>query len=179
MSASTARRYAHAIFGVLSRPEDIERVERDLGSFRHLLAQVPALGRTLLHPGVPEDRRRSILDGIMGHLDAHPASRGAILLLIEDRKLRLLGPVLEALTKLREEKLNVASAKVTTATPLRNGDRPAWEAALTRVAGKPVRITFSTDPELIGGAIARIGSVLYDGSVRGSLQKIRLSLLGE
>ncbi len=179
MAASTARRYAQAIYGVLDRPEAVERVERDLGAFRKILTELPSLGRTLLHPGVPAARRRELLDQVLGRLDAHPASRGAIALLVEERELRRLGPILEALSRLREEKLNVASAEVTTARPIGNGDRPAWEAALARVAGKPVRIRFSTDASLIGGAMARIGSVMYDGSVRGSLQRIRQSLLGE
>ncbi len=179
MAATTARRYAQGIFSVLDRPEAAERVGRDLSSFRRILLELPSMGRTLLHPGVPEARRRELLDGLFEHLDAHPVSRGTLALLIERRELRLLGPLLEALSRLSEEKLNVAAAEVTTARPLGNGERPAWETALARVAGKPVRIQFHTDSSLIGGAVARIGSVLYDGSVRGSLARIRQSLLGE
>ena len=179
MGARTGRRYAQAVFNILDRPEAIEQVEKDLTAFHKLVAGIPALGRVIVHPGVSAERRRGILDQALDTLGCHPASRGLISLLAAERDLRQLPAVIEAVGRLREEKLNVATALVTTAMPLAIGDRPAWESALGRAAGKPVRIEFKTDPSLIGGAVARIGSVLYDGSVRGSLQRIRQSLIGD
>ncbi|HXI04646.1 MAG TPA: ATP synthase F1 subunit delta [Candidatus Saccharimonadales bacterium] len=179
MAAIIARRYAQAVSGMLDSSEALERVERELVAFREILTKLPALGRILLHPGVPSELREQILGRTMDGLGCHQVTRAAARLLVADRGLRHLGSIAELLEKLREERFNVASARVTTALPVGNGDRPAWEAALSSVAGKPVRVTFDTDAELIGGAVARIGSVLYDGSVRGSLRRIRQSLLGE
>lgn len=179
LAGNVARRYAQAIFNVLEKPETVERVEKDLQAFHAILSGVPALGRIMVHPGVPVERRQELLDTVTGRLGCHPVSGGALGLLVAQRELRHLGALVEAVSRLREEKLNIATARVTTAFPLANGDRPAWEAALAKAVGKPVRIEFDTDSSLIGGAVARIGSVLYDGSVRGSLHKIRESLLGD
>lgn len=179
MAGNVARRYAQAIFNVLDPPETVERVERDLQAFHTILSGVPALGRVLVHPGVSVQRRKELLDTVTARIGCHPVSSGAIGLMVAQRQLGHLPAIIEALSRIREEKLNVATARVTTALPLDGGDRGAWEAALAKAAGKPVRIEFDTDSTLIGGAVARIGSVLYDGSVRGSLHRIRQSLLGE
>jgi F-type H+-transporting ATPase subunit delta len=179
LAVSVARRYAQAVHNLLESPEDIDRVEKDLESIRSLMAALPSLGRIVSHPGVPVERRKAILDQALTGLDCHPAARGAVALLSLQRDLKHLPALVHHFRRLREERLGVASAQVTTALPLANGERPAWEDALSKVAGKPVRIEFHTDSSLIGGAVARIGSVLYDGSVRGSIQRIRQSLLGE
>ena len=179
MAGNRARRYAQAIFSVAGNPEDIERVEHELGAFRKILAELPSLGRVVVHPGVPADKRKAVLDQVLDLMDCHVVSRGAIGLLVVERELRDLSSVIDTLGKLREDKLTIATAQVPTAYPLDNGDRPAWEAALAKAAGKRVRIEYSTDSSLIGGAVARIGSVLYDGSVSGSLLRIRQSLLGD
>lgn len=179
MAANVARRYAQAIFNVLDAPETVERVEKDLQALHGILSGLPSLGRILEHPGVSVQSRKELLDTVTGRLDCHPVSSGALGLMVSQRELQILPALIEAISRLREEKLNIATARVTTALPLGNGDRPAWEAALAKAAGKPVRVEFSTDSSLIGGAVARIGSVLYDGSVRGSLQRIRRSLLGD
>jgi F-type H+-transporting ATPase subunit delta len=179
LAGNIARRYAQAIFNVLGDPDQVERVEGELTAFRKILGEVPSLGRMVVHPGVPLERRNALLDQVLGQMDCHGVTRGTIGLMVQQRQLRQLGAVVEAFGKLREEKLNVARALVTTALPLDHGDRSSWEEALAKAAGKPVRIEYNTDPSLIGGAVARIGSVLYDGSVRGSLEKIRQSLLGD
>jgi F-type H+-transporting ATPase subunit delta len=179
LAASTARRYAQAIFNILDTPETLERVEKDLAAFWRIVEALPGLARIVSHPAVPVPRREKLLDAACAGLDLHPISRGAIGLLVAERGLKQIPALIEALSRLRDEKLNVASAFVTTALPLADGERPAWESAMKNAAGKPVRIEFKTDSSLIGGAVARIGSVLYDGSVRGSLEKIRRSLLGD
>ena len=116
---------------------------------------------------------------LMGKLDAHPVARGAIVLLSEQRMIAILPEVLTVCRRLRDERLGVTSVTVISARAIDSADHGAWESALSKVAGTPVRIDYGTDPSLIGGAVARVGSVLYDGSVRTSLQRIRKSLLGE
>jgi F-type H+-transporting ATPase subunit delta len=93
--------------------------------------------------------------------------------------MKLLPQVASWFVRLKDRKTGATAAEVTTVAPVPERERPSWSAALGRMAGTPVRVEFRTDPTLIGGAVARVGSVLYDGSVRGSLEKIRQSLLGE
>lgn len=178
-AASVARRYARALVKILDGAEELDRVERDLSAFQHLLSALPSLRRILVNPGVPSERRRALMDEAMGGLEAHPAARGAVALLAEQRALSLLPDVLAAYRRLRDARLGVTSVHVLSAVPIAGAERPAWEAALAKVAGTPVRVEFLTDGTLVGGAVARIGSVLYDGSVSGALKRIHRSLLGD
>jgi len=164
---------------MIDAPEEMERVGKDLEAVRAILAKVPSLHRILGHPGIPLERRKALLDETLGRLDAHPAARGAVLLLLEQRALASLGPVVAAYGRIKERRLGIASAVVTTAVPVPEEEKPAWQGALARVTRTRVQIDFKTDPSLIGGAVAQVGSVLYDGSVRGSLERIRQSLRGE
>lgn len=179
MAAIIARRYAQALVNILDEAEEFDRVEGDLRAMHRILSGLPSLGRILIHPGVPAERRKALLDHAMNSLDAHAAARGAVALLAEQRRLSLLPEVLAAYRRLKDARLGVTSVEVVSATAIDSADRSAWESALARVTGTPVRVEFRTDGALVGGAVARIGSVLYDGSVSGALKRIRQSLLGE
>ena len=179
MASPIARRSARTLLSLLRTAEETERVEHELEAVRAILAKVPQMGRLLAHPGVPLDRRKALLEETLDRIDCHPASRGTVLFLLEQRSLASLGDLIDTFRRLKERKLGIASAVVTTVVPAAEADRPAWEAALSRATGRQVRVAFNTDPSLIGGAVAKVGSVLYDGSVLGSLERIRQSLLGD
>ena len=70
---------------------------------------------------------------------------------------------------LLDERLGFVRAEVASARDLDDAQRAALEAELSRLAGKKAKLTFTIDPALIGGVVARVGSIVYDGSVRGQL----------
>jgi len=116
---------------------------------------------------------------MMGKIESHPAAAAAISLLAEQRCLSQLPDLVTTYQRLKDARLGVTSVRVISAKEIAGGDKPAWETALSKLAGTPVRVDYETDPALLGGAVAKVGSVLYDGSVRSSLQQIRHSLLGD
>jgi F-type H+-transporting ATPase subunit delta len=73
----------------------------------------------------------------------------------------------------------VVTAQVTTARPLTSDAQEALRAKLGELTGSTVRLKFEVDQDLIGGVVTRIGSTLYDGSVRGQLQQIKQRMVGE
>jgi F-type H+-transporting ATPase subunit delta len=97
---------------------------------------------------------------------------------IDHRRIHELPAILEAFDNLLDERLGFVRADVTSATPLDDPQRMELEAELSRLAGKKAKLTFTIDPALIGGVVARVGSVLYDGSVRGHLERLRVKLAG-
>ena len=82
----------------------------------------------------------------------------------------------EAYGKLLDERLGIISAEVTTSTPLNPGQVAELENSLRQATGAEVRIARRTDPEILGGVVTRIGDVVYDGSLRGHLERIRQRL---
>jgi F-type H+-transporting ATPase subunit delta len=174
-----ARRYAQALFEALKSDQALERAERDLEAFGRVTSSLPSLESVLAHPGVSAERKKALLDAAFGGLDFLPETRRMIGMLAEAGALGALPAIAVAFRALKDRKLRMVAVEVTTAAAIPDDERATWESALAKTAGSRVRIDFKTDPSLIGGAVARVGSVMYDGSVRGSLERIRQSLLGE
>jgi F-type H+-transporting ATPase subunit delta len=74
-------------------------------------------------------------------------------------------------------RLQISDAEVLTARPLQEQERAKLEREVAELAGTRVHATFLEDKSLIGGAIVRIGSTIYDGSVRGRLERLRERLV--
>jgi F-type H+-transporting ATPase subunit delta len=174
-----ARRFAQALVDALKSDEDLALVDRDLDRLRTALLALPALGRLLAHPGLPADRKKPLIIQALGGAEGQPATNALLAILAEQRRLPLLPEIASWFRRLKDRRMGLTPVEVTTAGPLREGDQTAWSSAMAAAAGTRVRIDFKTDPSLIGGAVAKVGSVLYDGSARGSLERIRESLLGE
>jgi len=179
LAATVARCYAQALLEAMKSPEQMEVAEADLTEVRRLLVRLPALIRVLSHPGVDAQKRKALLDQALESLQCLPETRRLLAMLQERRRLGDVAEILEAYRKAKNRKLGLTAVEVTTSTQIAEGEKAAWEAALAKIAGTSVRVEYRTDESLIGGAVARVGSVLYDGSVRGSLERIRQSLLGE
>ena len=171
--------YAAAFIDCLATPDDVMRAGNDLETFVELLVELPALSRVLEHPGMPLPRRLSILDEALAKIDPHPVSRRLLHLVVEKGRVQSVHQISASFAELRDARLNVTRAEVATAVPLDAAGRAEWEAALARLTGKKVNVEYRTDGSLIGGAVSKVGSVVYDGSVRKQLDKIRVLLLKE
>lgn len=179
MPTTNARRYAQALVNTLKSDRDLEHVSDELSRIRSVMGRLPALRRILGNPRLSPERRSSLLAGALGGAEPHPATSGLISILAEQRRMKILSDVASWFVRLKDKRTGATPAEIITVAPVPERDRPSWSEALGRMAGTPVRVEFRTDPTLIGGAMARVGSVLYDGSVRGSLERIRGQLLGE
>jgi len=178
-SSELGTNYATALLDCLSSSGDVDRALGDLELFASLLSKLPALGRVLDHPGIAIEKRRGALDETLGKMDAHPTVRRFLHLVVDKGRVKELPSMVEAFRKLRDARRNVTTAEVVTAVPIDEAARARWEKALGRVTGKQVSVSYRTDDALLGGAVARVGSVVYDGSVRKQLARIRGILLGE
>src|SRR5208337_810031 len=98
--------------------------------------------------------------------------------LIDHRRIAIIGEIREAFELHVDERLGFARAEVTSAAPLDHRVSANLEAELSRLTGKRMRLRFDVDPALLGGVVARIGSTVYDGSVRGGLRQLGRTLAG-
>jgi F-type H+-transporting ATPase subunit delta len=179
-SRGAAVRYARALFDTaLDEKRDLARTHGDLKAFADLFTSNQALERVLTNPAIPVPRKRALVEQLVGRAGAvEPAVARLMLLLAERDRLALLPAVAEAFENRLMDHQKVVRAQVTTATALPDDRITAIREGLKRATGRDVQLESRVDPEIIGGAVARIGSEVYDGSVTRQLERLRETLAG-
>jgi len=169
-----AAQYARALADVVVTAKlDPAQVERQAGEFAAVFAQSRELREVLLNPSLTAKQRVGILDAVSGKLRADPMVRNFMAVLIEHGRLGSLDEILRQYKRETNRRLGIAEAEVVTARKLEAAERGEMERQVAALAGGEVRATFREDASLIGGARIRMGSTVYDGSVRGRLERLR------
>jgi F-type H+-transporting ATPase subunit delta len=174
---TSATRYAKALLDVAIKESDPVRIEQDLGAIVAAMTEHQELGRVLTSPGTPQAARVNIIKALSARAQLQPPVAKLLALLADRGRLELLP---ELLAVYRERLLahnNVIRASVTSATPLPAKRVEALAASLGELTGKKVQLDATVDPAIIGGVITRLGSTVYDGSIRTQLAKMRQQLV--
>ena len=172
--ASVASTYARAFADVvLSAHLDANRAIGGLRRIAGLLAESADLRRVWENPAVPAEQKRKLLDAIVHREGLEPHVRNLVAVLIDHRRVQFLSRIAEQLEKELDARLGFAEAHVLSFRELGDAEKRALETQIAKVTGKKVRARFGLDPSLLGGAVVRVGSTIYDGSVKGQLEKIR------
>jgi F-type H+-transporting ATPase subunit delta len=177
--SAVASRYASALADVVSGGAGgvpPENALKELRDFEGALTESAELQNSLISPAVPVARKRAVVGRIGDVLGISPIVRNFLYVLIDHRRIASLGEILHSFELIMDERLGFARAEVTSARELTEAQRAALNAQLERLTGKRIRMRFALDESLIGGAVARIGSTVYDGSVRGQLQTLERRL---
>jgi F-type H+-transporting ATPase subunit delta len=175
--ASVASTYARAFADVVLEAHlDPARSVDGLRGIEGLLKESVELRRVWENPAVPGDQKRKLLDAIAQREGMEPHVRNLVAVLIDHRRIPFLERITEQLEKELDARLGFAEAQVTSARELRDGEKRALEAQIAKVTGKKVRAHFGLDSSLLGGAVVRVGSTIYDGSVKGQLERIRQAI---
>ncbi len=177
MAAAVATRYARALAG-LTLKADPREVLGQLEIFESALAASAALRQALLSPAVPAPDKRCLVSKLAAKLELSDVVRRFLLVLADRRRTSLLPEIREAFEAIADERLGQVRADVSSARELTPDQREALIAGLSRLTGKKARARFAVEPELIGGIVARIGSTIYDGSIRGQLEAVKRHLAG-
>jgi F-type H+-transporting ATPase subunit delta len=174
---AAARRYARALFDVaLAERSDLEQVGRDLAAFTALVSGNDQLQRVLANPAIPASRKRAVVEQLLTRLSLPPVAAKLLILLADRDRLVLLPDVAEAYASRLLDHQQVVRAQVTTAAALPPDRVAALQQGLAAVTGRRVLLDVRVDPSIVGGAVARVGSTVYDGSVTTQLEKIRQRL---
>jgi F-type H+-transporting ATPase subunit delta len=177
MSAFAAR-YARAFADVVLEAKlDTASVEQQLHDFAATLAGSKDLQEILLNPSLPAARRVSILDAVNKRIGCGPQVRNFLAVLISHERLHALDEIVVEYRAEINRRLSISDVEVLTARPLEAAERATLEREVADLAGTRVNATFRQDKSLIGGAIVRIGSTIYDGSVRGRLERLKERLV--
>jgi len=175
----SAARYARALFDVAQREADLSKVQQDLSQVVSAVAEHPELSRVLTSRGVPDAARHQIIVAVGEKLGVSAPVSKLLALLADRRRLDLLPDLAAVYTERLLEHQNVVQADVTTATPLGAEATEAIAASLASATGKQITMRVSVEPSLLGGVVARVGSTVYDGSVRTQLKKMRDQLVAQ
>jgi F-type H+-transporting ATPase subunit delta len=147
-----------------------------LGGLREiagLLAESADLRRVWENPAVPAEQKRNLLDAIVQREGIDKRVRNLVAVLIDHRRVHFLPRIIEQLGKELDARLGFAEAQISSARELGDAEKRALEAQIEKTTGKKVRARYRLDSSLLGGAVVRVGSTIYDGSVKGQLEKIR------
>jgi F-type H+-transporting ATPase subunit delta len=175
---SSAARYAKALLDVSRKEGDPEAAGRDLKAFVSLTSGHAQLARALVNPAIPVQRKTALVGELLALAPVGPVVGKLLLLLAQRDRLVLLPDLLEEYGRRLMEFQNVVQAEVTSAVPLPADAVQAIERAIAARLGRRVVMASRVDPGIIGGVVTRLGSVVYDGSVRRQLEKMRDTLTG-
>ena len=175
---TVARRYAAALFDVVHTSGDIDRAERDLRGFADAVAGHPELQHVFESPAIPAEKKRAVAEALFAASgDVSAEVRRLVLLLADRERLAIVGDIASAFAARVMQAKKIVPAEVVTAVALPDGPRHALAQALGKAAGGEVRMTARVDPGILGGVIAKVGTVVYDGSVTHQVERMRQRLM--
>jgi F-type H+-transporting ATPase subunit delta len=178
--ASVVGTYARAFADVAmtkSNQLDPARMLEELHGIEALLKESDPLRRVLENPSIPGNGKRAVLDAITQRLGTTRQVRNFVAVLIDHRRLPLFSEILKQLEQELNERQGFAEAQVSSARPLGDPEKRMLETEIAKMTGKKVRAVYEQDASLLGGAVVQLGSTIYDGSVKGQLERIREQLV--
>ena len=177
---AVAKRYAEALADIVAgasspvRPQD---ALDELKAFADALRSSSELYHALTTPSVQVSRKKAVVGRIADDLQISPVVRNFLFVIVGHNRIPIFAEIVEAFELQLDERMGYVRAAVASARELSAEQRNMLNGSLERLSGKRVRMQFKIDESLIGGAVARIGSTVYDGSVRGQLQSLERRLV--
>ena len=174
-----AVRYARALFAVYPDPAQNGSLSRFLVSLGESIGGSRELRDRLLDPAVARSKRAAVLTGLAQQVGLPQGVSNFLTTLVDNNRVAALPAIAAVFEEMREQALGIVPAEITTAIPLADDLRQRAETAVQKLTGLQVRLTCKVEPEMIGGAVTRIGSTVYDGSLRTQLQQLRRRMAEE
>jgi F-type H+-transporting ATPase subunit delta len=173
-----ARRYASALADVAIALGEERNIQEELNAWESMISSSNELRQVVDSPTITLDEKRRILNRLIERTKPRPTTANFIQVLLQNHRLGQLTAINQRFAQVLDERSGVVAATVTTARPMDGDSQNTLRENLAALTGKKVRLSFETDEELIGGLVTRIGSTIYDGSVRNQLQQAKERLIG-
>lgn len=179
MSIQTvARRYSSALADVVLDRGEAKEVQQELQEWERLLKANANLQEVFRNPTISLDQKRAVLNKLIERAKPRGTTANFLKVLLQNQRLTELPEINRKFAEMLDERAGMVAATVTTARPVPDQIQESLQQKLTTLTQKKVRLDFEQDPELIGGLVTRIGSTVYDGSVRSQLQQIKERMAG-
>jgi F-type H+-transporting ATPase subunit delta len=174
-----ARRYAAALADVVIAQKEAREVQEELNTWAQMMEDNSGLLEVFRNPTIPYEQKRNVLNTLIARTRVRPTTANFLQVLLQNHRLSELKEINRKFALQLDERSGVVSAQVTTARAVPEATQENLRAQIGTLTGKQVRLQFAVDEELIGGIVTRIGSTVYDGSVRTQLQQIKQKMTGE
>jgi F-type H+-transporting ATPase subunit delta len=170
--------YARALADVVVQAKlDVAAIDRQLNDFLAAWDSSSALREVFENPAISETQKVAVLDKMNAKLGMIPQVRNFIAVLIRNGRIVHVREVVNAYRAELQERQGIRQAEIVTARELGEAERNSLLAGVGQLAGAKVQATFKLDPSILGGTVVRIGSTVYDGSVKGRLERLREELI--
>lgn len=177
-SQTVARRYATALADVIIARSEEAEVRQELTTWERMILSNPTLLEAFTNPTIPYEQKAKVLNELIARTKVRPTTANFLRILLKNQRLAEIAQVNAKLAQVLDERSGVVGAQVTSARPVSDAIKVSLEEKLGVITGKRVRLSFQTDETLLGGIVTRIGSTIYDGSVRNQLKRLGEELAG-
>ena len=178
--AAVLGRYARAYADVAVKNKlNPEKTVAEFQQMADVVNSSRELRNVLQNPAVNREQKLKLLDSIIQHIGATKMLRNFLAVLIDHRRIGNIGDLLEQFKRELDRRLGIADAKVSSVRELTAAEKQSLEKELAEITGKKVRATYSQDARLLGGVLVRVGSTIYDGSLRQRLESFKARLVQE
>jgi F-type H+-transporting ATPase subunit delta len=180
LNGAVSSRYAAALVDVALEQKSGDRVKRDLGAFADAYTTSGDLRNSLESPAVSREAKLHVIQKLAERMDLAPAVRNFLCVLVDHRRMEMLREIQEGFRVQMNARKNIAEVQVTSARALSAEERKKLIDMLQdKTNSDGIEAQFHEDPSLVGGTVVRVGSTVYDNSVRGQLNRMREQLESE
>ena len=177
--ASATSIYARAFSDVVfDQKLDAARTMQELGTIDATLAESATLTRVWENPSIPAEQKRNVLDAIVAQEGLSRPVRNFVAVLIDHRRIQFFRAIVQQFQREINARLGFVDAEITSARDLSDPEKRVLESQVEKLVGKKVKAQYRHDASILGGAIVRVGSTIYDGSVLGQLERVREQIAG-
>ena len=172
--ASVTSTYARALVDVVFEQRlDPGKTLQEAQSLAQLVASSRELRDVWEAPSIPAEQKRALLDAIVARDGISRPVRNFMAVLMDHRRIKFLDPIVTEFEQELNRRMGFVEAQIVSARELGAPERSRLEAQVETLTGHKVRARYAQDGSILGGAIVRVGSMIYDGSVQGQLDRIR------
>jgi F-type H+-transporting ATPase subunit delta len=174
-----AERYAGALVDVALENNQADQVKKELSAFAALVRESAELHAFLANPSIARASKHAAIEQLVSKMGASRTLRNYLFVIVDQRRAGMLEEIEEAFSRILDARQGITQATVTSAAELSAKERAELVDVLTKLTQEKVQAEFMTDSALIGGVVVRIGSTIYDGSVRARLERMRARMISE
>lgn len=176
--SGAAGRYATALFELAKEAEALDEAERDMQALGEALEASEDLRRLTTSPLYDRAEQMRAMEAVAGKMGLADLARKTVGLLAARRRLFMLGDVIRIFNQLMAEHRGEVTAEVTAATKLTGAQEKSLAETLKKLVGAKVSVDLKIDPDLLGGLVVKLGSKLFDASLRTKLRRLELAMKG-
>jgi F-type H+-transporting ATPase subunit delta len=176
---SASLQYANALADVAMAQGAADKIAQELAGFGALYAESGELRNFLSSPAVAAEAKHRVIEKLLARVGGSKIVRNFLFVVVDHRRAHALPETIAAFQEVIRERQGITEAQITSAVELNAAQKREMESTLGKLTGKRVEAKFSLEPELLGGAVVRVGDTVYDGSLRSRLNELRARLASE